>query len=675
MARTAEEILEDVLSSMNNMNDLQRDTADIIRSGLRSGGGGSGGGGGNSGNTPSRLATLGSAALELSKSLMSATTAAGATGAGFGALSAATSVIPVFGNSLSIAVEATQAFYEYMNDQLNMFKQVNESGYAVSGGMFGLQEALVTGRIDLEGFLGATSQYRDVIASMGSDGVQNFNSLVDSVIRTSDEMGMLGVTNEALAASMASYLKIQKSYGVFDKMNKQEQAMAARRYMDSLNEYSKGLGMSLEEIKKGMDDTTDSVAGLGTQLSLQSRGMSEADAAESTKNLNMVLSSFGEFGSAINQQFSRFLEFGDLDLESPIGQMYQANEEFRNLFDSMKTMAETGQMSSEEGAQRLREMLASKNLTKSIDESLTTMRGAFSDAATNQIVKWRNLQNNYNMDIEKSSNFWDEQINKFNLTIEEMFQGFKLGSAKLFTDPEQFIKEMFGETWGDWLWNGAFNFETSDIPVFSSGLEFMRKLIPVEWFWDALTGYGEGVSARFADVKEPSWEAILRAICPQWLSDIILGKDGSILGMTDMASNASKAITDQMEVALNHYAEVVSSGATFLDETVKASADGWSSAFDALAAWVAKPSQSTSISNSTINNQNSVVQPVTNVVTPEKRAAEKQVDDMKKQQQHEEVAGILKEVAKASKETGAVMSEMIQYVKRTADNTAAGQVN
>lgn len=600
MARSAESILEDILQQLERGSGMQQLTAEEIARAMsmvdvnrKS----------SKGKKSSGLSDIADAASETASGLLKARNASEATGVlatGFKGLS--TSILPGFGTAISLAADGAMKFYEYMNENLQMYQQLNTSGMQTTNGMMGLQKALATGRLNLDEYMSATADTRDVIASMGNDGAQQFSSMLNQVMKTEESLGSLNMSNEQMGKYLAANLKMQKSYGIFEKMNADQQNQSNIEYMSNLNKYSKSLGISTDALAKKLQDSADKVTGFGTQLALSQRGMDPKLAADSANNINSVMASFGGFGDAMNDQLARFIEFGQVDLDSEMGQLYQSNDDIRNLFEQAREMALDGSMATEAGAKQLQDMMANDGLVQSIDASMKSFRGAFGDTATNQIIQWRNQLTNYNADVNKVDAFWDNTMKEFNRTIESIFFSFKSGVADIFIDPQGFIKNIFGDKWGSWLLDGAFNWEVPDTPLVGSLSKFMDTFFePVSWFWDALRGYGSGVSERFGSVEQPSWENIVRALMPDWLADIVLDGDqmtGDIANANTMSDNIDRLkekydkFHDEQLKALEPLWDNVTSE---LEKSAAESMKSMDAMYASVSDWWSKPSSQTII--------------------------------------------------------------------------------
>lgn len=672
-----DQLLEDVLNQLQRNNGLQQALVDDLRRDLNGRRGGQ--------PPPERsrpkkskddptksLNNLAGAAASLSGGLLKANNASAAIGS-------VTKIMPVFGGAVGAAAQAVQQFYEFLNGNLQAFNELNEAGLSASGGMFGLQKALATGRLSMDEFMSATANYKDVIASMGAEGVQKFGNLMNSVIETQESMGSLNISNKTLASSLAGYIKQQRAYSSFDKMDRQIQAKAARDYADQLQKYSKGLGMTVDELSGKMAKSSESVTGLGTQIKLMEEGMSEEDATKSAENLNMVMGSFGEFGKQMNEQISRFIATGgDLDLESTIGKLYQVDDQFRELFNTTVEMTKNGTLSSEQGMEMLKNMIASKETSDGIQKSFTQSRYSFDDASANIIAGFYQTVRNYNTSTEKATSQWDQMMTLFNKHIEDFVQSFKIGTAELFMDPQSFILNMFGDKWGNWLLHGAFGWDIDkpiELPTFK---EFLHKYVgeTAEWMYDMIMGYGTDAAARIQAIPQPSWETILRALVPTWLADIIFeggSRDAGIAGAADMGAQVTKVFEDKFLPGLEEGMDIAGKS---IKDSLSTIGSGAESVMGSLKTWWDKPSSQTVVSNSTINNQSSVVNKPTNV--QEAPAADKASDVQQRQEEKEHQETLIEKMERMIRvmiEANDTNREVLRVSKETATNTANNVVN
>lgn len=672
MTRPAENILEDILdrlegSAGSGVEQLTADSiADAIRKGQKTN---------RTQQSTSEFDSLAGAAGTAAEGLIKANDASQATVLTGGFKSLGTKILPGFGFAISLAADGAQKFYEFMNENLQMYKQLNTSGLQTTNGMMGLYGSLATARLSMTEFNNAIAGSNDVLASMGADGSEQFGSMLNSVMQTEQSMGSLNMTNEQMGKYLASNLKTQKAYGIFERMNQQQQDASNRSYMENLNKYSKSLGISTDKLAQQLAESSDNVTGFGTQLALTERGMDPQAAAKSSQNLNMVLSSFGGFGDAMNQQLARFIEFGQVDLDSNIGKMYQTNDQIRGLFSNMAKMAKDGTLATEQGKRQLQAMLADDGLVSAIDGNMTNFRAAFGDNATNQIIQWRNQLNNYNADVDKVDSFWNETMNNFNRTIESMFFGFKKGVADMFIDPQGFIKNMFGEKWGSWLLDGAFSWDVSDMPLVGSLTEFLSTFFaPVSWFWDALQGYGSGVAERFGSVEQPSWQNIVRALVPDWLADIIFDQAGDIASPVDMGMKIADGVDKLADDTVNWLSESSKTFTKYQGKLGKAAVATTNDVMSSISKWWNKPSAQTTIQKTVTQNNRTITKPV-QIEQPQTEKAPNEILDALRELKQNDLEETLQKLIEQMRRTGDASEKQVSILRKQLNLTDTVQAN
>ena len=678
-----DQLLEEVLQQLRANNGLQQQLLEQIASDARRSRRPSGGNSGPSSrataSADNALSGLASSASQLSSGMMNANSASDAMGAMFQGIGSASKVLPVFGGAIGAAAGAAQQFYEFLNSQLQTFNSLNEAGLAASDGMFGLQKALATGRLSYEEFMSATAQYRDVIASMGADGVQNFGNLMNSVITSEQAFGRLNISNQALASSLGSLMKQQKMYQQWDRMSNTEQSLAAQEYVKNIQDYSKSLGMGIDELAGKMAKSGSEVTGIGTKMALMNSGLDEVDASKTAENVNLLLNSFGPMGEQLNQQFAKALVSGGaFDTDSAIGQMVLTNNEFADFFYKLQEMARDGTLATDQGREYMRTWLSDQDNANAILSTVEQARLSYGEESANQMYQMVEAMQNYNKNTTKVTGEWDNMINDFNLKLGAFFTGFKINTAELFLRPDDFIRNIFGEKWGNWLLTGAFDWEVEDIPMLPSVKEWLSHWMePVSWLYDQMMGYADSTADKMQAIEKPSWESILRALVPSWLADIIFeGGDyanGGLAGASEMEQKVQEALTKDVVPALKDSALWVMDDLANKMKVLDEASDHVSTA---VSDWWNKPS-STVVNNNTTNTSTSnVTTPVTPVAEPE---LETSADRVKKEQERKDFSDSVVERLDKLSRTLADMLDINNNIERasreTASNTTGSGIN
>ena len=260
---------------------------------------------------------------------------------------------------------------------------------------------------------------------------------------------------------------------------------------------------------------------------------------------------------------------------------------------------------------------------------------------------------------------------------EDFVQSFKIGTAELFMDPQSFILNMFGDKWGNWLLHGAFGWDVDkpiELPSFSEFLHTYMK--PAGWIYDIIMGYGNEAFDRVAAIQQPSWETILRALVPNWLADIIFeggNRDGGIAGASEMGDQFQQVFEKKFLPGFEEGMEVAGNS---IKDSLSALGSGAESVMGSLKTWWDKPSSQTVVTNSTINNQSSVVNKPTTV--QEAPAADKASDVQKRQEEKEHQETLIEKLERLIRvtiEANDTNRENLRVAKETANNTANNVVN
>lgn len=677
-----DQLMDEVLAQLRANNGLQQQlleqlSRDASRNRSRRSSN-SGGGGRSEAQASGALSQLASSASTLSGGLMGAANASDAAGVMFQGIKSASSVLPVFGGAIGAAAGAAQQFYEFLNGQLQTFNSLNEAGLAATDGMFGLTKALATGRLSYDEFMAATAQYKDVIASMGADGVQNFGNLMNSVIKSEQSFGRLNISNQALASSLGSLMKQQKMYQQWDRLTNEEQTTAAQTYVKNLEDYSKSLGMGLDELSGKMAKSGSEVTGIGTKMALVNSGLDEVDATKTAENVNLLLNSFGPMGEELNKQFSKALVSGGaFDQDSAIGKMIMTNNDFADFFYKMQDMAREGTLATDEGREYMRNWLSSQEMVNSQLSTVEQARLSYGDEVANQMYSMIEAMQNYEKNTTKVTGEWDNMINDFNRKLEEFFTGFKINTAELFLRPQDFIKRVFGEKWGEWLLTGAFNWDVESIPMLPSIRDWLAHWMePVSWLYDQMMGYADSTADKMQAIEKPSWESILRALVPSWLADIIFeGGDyanGGLAGAAEMGQKIQAALTNDIVPALKDSALWALDD---VDKSMKVVDEATDKIASAVTAWWNKPNTSTVVNNNTSNTSN-VTTPPTPVSEP---VPEDKADKVKRDQERKDFSDTVVERLDKLSRTLADMLDTSSSIERasreTASNTTGSGIN
>lgn len=595
--RAAEDILEDILESLEKQGGVAHETATQMRQSVQ-----------GSGAPTQELEEFGdgvSAAAagvtQFATGLMrGADETSKRTSDMAGGLSNVVSVIPGVGTAFSTLIDGANELYQFMNTNLDGYKKLNEAGLQTTDGMMGLYSALASSRLTQDEFMNATAGYRDVMASMGADGMKDFGGLLNTVIETQSSMGMLNMSNETMAKSLASVIKQQKDYGVFDNLNKQEQALSARKYMDDMNSFSKSLGMSVNELTDIMGKSSSKAKGLGVQMALVQDGMDPEKAAAAANNFNMVAGSLGEFGTALSDSVADMVITGKIDLDSTFGKIYQVDGHVRDLVDEVTAMAKNGSMATEEGAKRFQEIATDPALVESLKKSMQTGSRAFGNDIADVMGSFATSIGRYDKDIVAQDQQWDNFVNAINMTVDGWTRSLKMGISDMFIgffDPSK-VEEIVGSA------DLAAQLNRPVTEIFDAvGNMFGMAVEPLT---TSITSYMTSIKAQWDAIKLPTWQEIATAILPEWVLDII-GDQGEIKSATNIADKLSSAVDTYVDGVTTQISGAATGYATDVADSVSGA---MTSMYDGVAKWWSKPSSQTTIEKTVVQQKQSAIQPV-----------------------------------------------------------------
>lgn len=672
MARSTESILEEILNSLQaggGGGGMRQSTAEQIAEAIRL-----------AGTQRRERRSNTSTAEELIKASGAlASSFERAKNAGEGVSSLATgfksigsTILPGFSFAINLATDAAEKLYTFMNDASEAYKSFNTQGMQTSGGMLDLYGALAGGRLNLEEFMNATASTRDVIASMGSEGTRDFGKMLNTVIEGQVAMSRLNMTNEQMATYLAGNLKRQKAYGTFEQLSNMEQDASNRQYMDNLNSYSKALGISTDALNKKMNDASDSVVGFGTALSLeQDYGLDKETAAKTADNFALGLASMGDFGTFMQDEAARALAMGTFDIDSDFGKLYQANDDVKAGFHKLLSEMQSGNLAGEDAADRIRKIFANTDMVESIENSMRTMRGSFTDAEASQIIAMNNqLRNAATAQAQaqhKVDQFWDKFISDINISVEGMYTGFRTNIAEAFMDPTAWNLKTFGDDFGGFL-NMSLDEVMANVGTYMKRVgPAMEEEFKVLKVW--LAARGDAISAHF-----PTYNEIIDAILPDWLRDLVLAeKNNSIKTGQEFIDTMQDATTTWFDSIFNSVDEATKNFNDTKEQRAKQHIEEQLKAGSGILGRV-----QTTINNNTTNNQNTLAaQRTIAIQQPVTRSHEEQNSAMNnaRLQYEKERMELQKKLLQEQVRANDIATSNLQATRKVAKQQEGNQVN
>lgn len=480
------------------------------------------------------------------------------------------------GPALTAVAIAAEKLYDYMNESLTQFKALNASGLQTTGGMLGLNKALASGQLSFQEFQNAVRDNTDVLASMGSDGAQRLGDFNKALINTEKTSDMLALSNEQAASYIIDNIKQQKAYNIFDKMTRTEQEYSNQKYVKDLNDYSKSLGISTDALSKKLNKSAESVVGLGTEMSLVKSGLSEADAAKTSKNVNMVMASFGNLGDEVNAQFARMLAFGgQYNTDSFMGQITQISPKLQQAFDAAAELARSGDLATDAGQKQLQKILSDKSMISELRDSIDIFRGTFGDEAGDALTRMVQKLQNYDPDAVKlGDSLWDGMTNELNRWFDANWFATKEQIALLFTHPKEFFKNLDEafikglEDLGSWMGIAMYDLVHGGFETFRQEFGGWLGTAIYDLFHDnRLTRFGEKLGAAAYDfdqymsnaIHNIKWEDISSMI-----NKTIYGLIGWVtksfndVNWSDVGAAVSKSIGDLFTMITDGFGKLIS---------------------------------------------------------------------------------------------------------------------
>lgn len=334
-------------------------------------------------------------------------------------------------------VDVGMAVYEYMNDQLNMYNQLNSAGLTLRDGMLTARSAAAGSYMSLNDFNGALEKNSSSIAAMDGqygDGVTHFAQLMSSVQDLQQANGIYGVSQQQLADLAAKNFKYEKLYTSQNALRSINQTQSTAEFVGQMTYLSKTVGKSVDELLGKFDAMGDSLDSTVSQYAMTDNwGFDSDKAAEVTKTMNSVYSSMGETGAALQKinasRLSLFQmpdEYNNNFLQSYADMMEDLQ---RSGTTDAKVVRETMSQYVKEHSSQLREELIAQQRSGNVQAAalLTQIQNQeklFNDSNTNTNAQLEQYTNNFNIWISKT----------FTAPFNAMYTKLQLSSMKYLSD-------------------------------------------------------------------------------------------------------------------------------------------------------------------------------------------------------------------------------------------------
>ena len=366
--------------------------------------------------------------------------------------------------AFSMVVDAGMAVYNYMNEQLQMYNQLNSAGITLRDGMLTARAASSKSFMSLNEFSTALTKNSGSLAAMDGqygDGVQHFADLIGSVSKLQDINGLYGVSQQQLADLTAKNFKYNKLYSSHEALRNINQQQSTADFVTQMTYLSKTVGKSVDELLGKFDSMGDTLDSTVSQFAMtENWGMDPDKAAEVTKSMNSVYSSMGETGNILQKINASRLSLFALPDE-------YNNNLVQEYADMMEDLQRRGITDTKTIRQTMSEF--AKNNQSRLDQEIIIQQrsGNLQVAALlNQIRSQEKLFNNSNT---KANAQLETYTNNFNMWISETFtQPFNEMYAKIQLSAMKYLSDVAMKS------DGAFDFLAN---IVSDGYTYLNNTV------------------------------------------------------------------------------------------------------------------------------------------------------------------------------------------------------
>ncbi|QXO11943.1 hypothetical protein pEaSNUABM44_00247 [Erwinia phage pEa_SNUABM_44] len=528
-----QQILDQNVAANDNLSAMRTLLVDIEKNGKTGGGGGSGGGDddtrrrnrndrnnndsasfskafkdifgemkniggsvlGNNGSIQNTVGAVGASARVLQSSLGKLPGPIGAVASGFMQI-----------------VQAGVAVYEYLNEQLNMYNQLNSAGLTLADGMLTVRKGAAGAFLSINEYSKVLEKNSDAIAAMDGqygDGVEHFGKLLNTVQLTQEKMGLYGVSQQQLADLTAKNYKFEKMYSGQQQLRSMTESQSTEKFVGTMTYLSKTVGKSVDELLSKFNDMGQNLdTGLSQDALTQYYGLSEDKAAQVSKSMNSIFASMGEAGAQLQKLNASKLQTNALPEEF--------NNQFTQMYtDQIKQLQLAGITDEKQIRRHMSQYVADHK--RQLDDEIRYQNLAGNTTAAAWLNQLRNIENTLNDPKNQPSPIIENFTNRFNLWI-----------GKTFTEPFNNMYVDIQEKTASYLTNLADNSANAwdftaklvrdglkAIPnVFSDGMTYLVSLLEgwaTDLFGDSYTQVSqsfENFMNDFMNLPNMLWDSI-----------------------------------------------------------------------------------------------------------------------------------------------------------------------
>lgn len=339
--------------------------------------------------------------------------------------------------AFTMVVDAGMAVYNYMNEQLQMYNQLNSAGLTLRDGMLTARAASSKSFMSLNEFSSALEKNSGALAAMDGqygDGVTHFANLMGSVTELQRVNGLYGVSQSQLADLTAKNFKYNKLYSSQDALRSINQQQSTADFVTQMTYLSKTVGKSVDDLLGKFDTMGDTLDSTVSQFAMTDNwGVDPDKAAEITKSMNSVYASMGETGATLQKINASRLSLFSLPEE-------YSNNFMQSYADMMEQLQREGVTDSKVIRERMHEFTVQHQ--DQLNEELKAQQRSGNIQAASLLTQIRNQENLFNQSDTKTNAQLEQYTNNFNMWItktftqpfNDMYAKMQLGAMKYLSD-------------------------------------------------------------------------------------------------------------------------------------------------------------------------------------------------------------------------------------------------
>ncbi|UYE98676.1 hypothetical protein XbC2_247 [Xanthomonas phage XbC2] len=392
--------------------------------------------------------------------------------------------------------------YEYMNEQLNMYNELNSAGLTLSDGMLTVRKGAAGAFMSINDFSGAIKRNSQELAAMEGqygDGVEHFGKLINTVQLAQDKMGLYGVSQQQLADITAKNYKFEKMYAGEQSLRSMSESQSTEKFVGTMTYLSKTVGKSVDELLKSFDSMSDTVDSEVTEQALKQRfGFSDDKAAQVNKTFNSVYASMGKSGETLQKLMS------SKNFQNMLPDEY--NNNFTQLYTNQLQQLQAAGVTDEKQARR-----AMSQWVKEHQDMLDMEIG-------NQTLMNNTAAAAWLKQLKTQEALLNDPKNNPTPLFENMTQRFNNWIGKTFTEP---FNTFYAKTAED-----ASKYLTDLADNSTDAWDFMSKLAT-----DAFTKFNSGMLGPFGALTEIPGKIMSMIFGDSWkgVSDAFLNLGGDLV--------------------------------------------------------------------------------------------------------------------------------------------------